>query len=58
MPGSCAGRFHSLSHLILIKPHLIDDVLRLKVSDLPSIIMYVLSADAQIYSQEHQMHLR
>ena len=32
--------------------------LRLKVSDLPRALKYVLSDDTQLYSQEHQMHLR
>lgn len=58
MSGNCAEHLHS-SHLILIKSHLIDDVLRLRVSGLPrAIIKYVLLLTPKFIASDHQMHLR
>lgn len=57
VPGSYAEHFHS-SHLILIKSHLIGSVLRLRVSDLPTGIKYVLLLIPKFIANEHQMHLR
>lgn len=58
MPGSCAGHCHSLSHVILIKSPLIDDVLRLRVLDWPWTIKYVLRLTPKVVAKEHHLHLR
>lgn len=58
MPGSCAGHFHSLSHLILIKSPLIDDVLGSRVSDWPWAIKYVLWLTPKVAAKVQRTHLR